>query len=276
MVRSLRSGRRGAVAGPPVGRASGKRAPVDRAEEVEAPYRIRCVGFTAWHFHEHLVRDHNFMWGYTWTKAFVQSKGLPQRASRRGAHRRKRPSEQTCRSAGDYLKPIANMWFTGQDHTINEGARMNFEDAIFVIGEPRSGTTWIGKIMDSHPDVVYRHEPDFAIYDPDLPFIVPEQDESRYTELTRQFFARLFTEPTLKAAGPPPFFPKSYHTPVMGAVRSGIITALSGIRSVSNWRRLNQVRVPDMTRVSAAADLRLVTEVGWRRWSRRCSQAGIP
>jgi hypothetical protein len=39
-------------------------------------YRTRYSGFTAKHFHEHLVRDHNFNWGYTWTKAFLQSKGL--------------------------------------------------------------------------------------------------------------------------------------------------------------------------------------------------------
>jgi len=37
------------------------------------------------------VRDHKFTWGYTWTKTFLQSKGLLARAARRGAHRRKRP-----------------------------------------------------------------------------------------------------------------------------------------------------------------------------------------
>jgi transposase len=74
-----------------LGHGSGKRVPVDRGEEVEALYRTRYRGFTAKHFHEHLVRDHNFNWGYTWTKAFLQSKGLLERAKRRGAHRRKRP-----------------------------------------------------------------------------------------------------------------------------------------------------------------------------------------
>jgi hypothetical protein len=58
---------------------------------VEALYRTRYSGFTAKHFHEHLVRDHRFAWGYTWTKAFLQSRGLLVRARRRGAHRRKRP-----------------------------------------------------------------------------------------------------------------------------------------------------------------------------------------
>lgn len=74
-----------------LGKASGKRVPVDREAEVEWLYRSRYSGFTAKHFHEHLVRDHRFAWGYTWTKAFLHSRGLLERAKRRGAHRRKRP-----------------------------------------------------------------------------------------------------------------------------------------------------------------------------------------
>ena len=73
-----------------LGKASGKRVPSDRSEEVEALYRTRYAGFTAKHFHEHLVKEHNFSWGYTWTKTFLYSKGLLEKAKRRGAHRRKR------------------------------------------------------------------------------------------------------------------------------------------------------------------------------------------
>ncbi len=74
-----------------LGKVSGKRVPADREAEVEALYRTRYAGFTAKHFHEHLVRDHQFAWGYTWTKTFLHSKGLLEKAKRRGAHRRKRP-----------------------------------------------------------------------------------------------------------------------------------------------------------------------------------------
>jgi transposase len=74
-----------------LGKASGKRVPADREAQVEALYRSRYAGFTAKHFHEHLLRDHQFVWGYTWTKTFLHSKGLLERAERRGAHRRKRP-----------------------------------------------------------------------------------------------------------------------------------------------------------------------------------------
>ena len=74
-----------------LGKASGKRVPLDREQEVERLYRNRYSGFTAKHFHEHLVARHGFSWGYTWTKLFLQSKGLLAKAVKRGAHRRKRP-----------------------------------------------------------------------------------------------------------------------------------------------------------------------------------------
>jgi transposase len=73
-----------------LGKASGKRVPADRAEEVEALYRQRYQGFTVKHFHEHLVKDHGFGWSYTWTKLHLQWAGLVAKAPRKGAHRRKR------------------------------------------------------------------------------------------------------------------------------------------------------------------------------------------
>jgi hypothetical protein len=67
-----------------LGKASGKRVPVDREQKGEALYRERYCGFTARHFHEHLVRDHDFGWGYTWTKLFLQSKGFLAKAAAQG------------------------------------------------------------------------------------------------------------------------------------------------------------------------------------------------
>jgi hypothetical protein len=46
--------------------------------------------FTVKHFHEHLVKDHGFGWGYTWTKLHLQWAGVVAKAPRKGAHRRKR------------------------------------------------------------------------------------------------------------------------------------------------------------------------------------------
>ena len=74
-----------------LGKASPKRVPRDSEQEIERLYRMRYQGFTAKHFHEHLVRDHQFTHGYSWTKALLQSRGLLEHAQKRGAHRRKRP-----------------------------------------------------------------------------------------------------------------------------------------------------------------------------------------
>jgi hypothetical protein len=73
-----------------LGKTSGRRVPSDRAEEVERLYRERYQGFTVKHFHEHLVKDHGFGWGYTWLKLHLQWAGVVPKAPRKGAHRRKR------------------------------------------------------------------------------------------------------------------------------------------------------------------------------------------
>src|SRR5260370_20115585 len=59
-----------------LGKPSGKQVPVDEAIRVEELYRTRFSGFTAKHFHEHLVRDHGFRWGYTWTKSWSVPSGV--------------------------------------------------------------------------------------------------------------------------------------------------------------------------------------------------------
>lgn len=74
-----------------LGRSSGRAAAAAERAEVEELYRRRYAGYTARHFHETLTRDHGFGRGYTWTKTVLQSRGLIEKAPRRGAHRRKRP-----------------------------------------------------------------------------------------------------------------------------------------------------------------------------------------
>jgi len=71
-----------------LGRASARRAPVDRVEWVIEQYRTRYWDFTAKHFHEHLVRHHGFEYGYTWTKRVLQGAGLVKKAPGKGKHRK--------------------------------------------------------------------------------------------------------------------------------------------------------------------------------------------
>jgi transposase len=96
-----------------LGKTSGRRVPVDRAEEVEALYRERHQGFTVKHFHEHLVKDHGFGWGYTWTKLHLQWAGVVAKAPRKGAHRRKR-ERRPVRGMMLHQDGSRHAWLEGQ------------------------------------------------------------------------------------------------------------------------------------------------------------------
>jgi transposase len=74
-----------------LGRRSGRAIGRGTCDEIEQLYRDRYQGFTAKHFHEYLKASHGYSLSYSWTKGFLQSRGLIAKAPRRGAHRRKRP-----------------------------------------------------------------------------------------------------------------------------------------------------------------------------------------
>ena len=73
-----------------LGKPSPKRVPSADAQLMLELYGGVYRGWNVKHFHERLVRDHGFRWGYTWTKTQLHAAGLVERAQRRGAHRRKR------------------------------------------------------------------------------------------------------------------------------------------------------------------------------------------
>ena len=73
-----------------LGKPSPKRVPSADAQLMLELYGGPYRGWNVKHFHEHLVRDHGFRWGYTWVKTQLHTAGLVERAARRGAHRRKR------------------------------------------------------------------------------------------------------------------------------------------------------------------------------------------
>ncbi|MGH7211113.1 MAG: ISNCY family transposase [Acetobacteraceae bacterium] len=70
---------------------SPRRAPVAEIERMLSLYRDRYRGFTVKHFHEQLGKRHNYMLGYTITKLHLHRAGLVVAATKRSAHRKKRP-----------------------------------------------------------------------------------------------------------------------------------------------------------------------------------------
>jgi len=76
------------------------------------------------------------------------------------------------------------------------------------VGMPRSGTTWIAKIIDSHPDILYNHEPDSVSPLNNTPIFCTDnthQEQHQVKCLIKQL--PLVHE---KCLGKRPFFKKSY------------------------------------------------------------------
>jgi hypothetical protein len=108
---------------------------------------------------------------------------------------------------------------------------------ILILGAQRSGTTWLAKIIDSHPDVLYRHEPDEA-----LPAPVPLSAESLPPLLARWITAR-----DVRAVSIKPLFRKSFQPAWTISGRTAICAALKAAgRLPSPLRWVAGLPVPDL------------------------------
>jgi transposase len=96
-----------------LGKPSPKRVPARDLRLMLDLYGDCYRGWNVKHFHEHLVRDHNFRWGYTWVKTQLHTAGLVDRAKRRGAHRRKR-ERKPCQGMMLHQDGSRAAWLDGQ------------------------------------------------------------------------------------------------------------------------------------------------------------------
>lgn len=83
---------------------------------------------------------------------------------------------------------------------------------LFIAGSGRSGTTWLAKLFDSHPDVLYRHEPDTIVRNHDLPFHPSRDDLDQYKEDAARYLERLKAVRAPKTALRPPAFAKTFRS----------------------------------------------------------------
>ncbi|HEX3993541.1 MAG TPA: sulfotransferase [Acetobacteraceae bacterium] len=108
---------------------------------------------------------------------------------------------------------------------------------ILVLGAPRSGTTWLAKIIDSHPDVLYRHEPDETIPAPSplTPDALPA------------LLARWATETGARTVTKQPYFRKSWQPGWALGVRTGLAAAVGAAsRMPPPFKVLGGLRIPDL------------------------------
>ncbi len=98
---------------------------------------------------------------------------------------------------------------------------------LLLFGMARSGTSWIGKIFDSHPATLYRHEPDRAL--PDVPMAPRLEEVERLLIPVQRFFSQLPGINTAQVAGSLPVFPKQYRTSIAQHIhRASVLSAVTG------------------------------------------------
>jgi hypothetical protein len=81
---------------------------------------------------------------------------------------------------------------------------------ILLFGMPRSGTTWLGKIFDSHPRTLYRHEPDSFQPLSDIPLLADPSDAAILEERLRSYLSEVVAMRAEAVCGKQPIFPKVY------------------------------------------------------------------
>lgn len=110
-----------------------------------------------------------------------------------------------------------------------------FASPICIFGSPRSGTTWLGKIFDSHPATLYRHEPDSGSALQDVPVHAAPDPDSESARRLKAFLAKLPEQRALKVCGKLPLFPKRHLSGWRGIVhRSSVYSA----KLAASWLRL--------------------------------------
>lgn len=117
----------------------------------------------------------------------------------------------------------------------------------FVLGCAGSGTTWLGKIFDSHPDVLYLHEPDVVDRGLDkLPYWFAHEPAAADIDAAGDYLDRLLAARSAHATGTRPVFAKTHRGPTAEALRAGLIAAAEGCEFVLGRHTLS-LHVPDLS-----------------------------
>lgn len=119
---------------------------------------------------------------------------------------------------------------------------------IFIFSSARSGSTWLAKAFDSHPDTLYLHEPDIVDRGNDLLPHWFEDDAADCSDQARQYLSRLSQNRNLRTVGTRPLLRKSYRNEIAFGIRSGLIYAGKGLEKAGFTSIAARLEIPDMAR----------------------------
>ena len=121
------------------------------------------------------------------------------------------------------------------------GAPRGAEGTILVFGMPRSGTSWLGKVFDSHPETLYLHEPDKDVRQAGVPIVFPAEWVRERREAIEAFLQQVLANRSLGVTGKLPQFPKSYRSAGRRLLRSVFFAAKALPLGLER-----AIRVPDL------------------------------
>ncbi len=118
---------------------------------------------------------------------------------------------------------------------------------VLVLSSPRSGSTWLAKILDSHPNTLYRHESDRLISEPKLPFDPLATEIDGLVDDARLFLEKALNLSNLFTTGTLPIFKKDYRTSLDEISFRGLIYALKGFSSVAPFyaQQISRFSLPE-------------------------------
>ncbi|NJO39064.1 MAG: sulfotransferase [Rhizobiales bacterium] len=112
----------------------------------------------------------------------------------------------------------------------------------FIMGLGRSGTTFLAKLIDSSPDVLYRHEPD-AILPVDMPALLHRSDLQPHLPKARDYLRAMSHCRRRRSASHVPVFTKGYRSALANlAFRPMVLST----KLAETWRLPLTASVPDL------------------------------
>jgi hypothetical protein len=121
-----------------------------------------------------------------------------------------------------------------QPTTLPENGNKASPRILLLFGSPRSGTSWLAKIFDSHPQTLYKHEPDRSGFG--LPFAPSIETAEHWRTTIQRFVATLAANNTHHVAARLPVFQKSYRKKLAQPIHKFSVLG-SGVAAVfgRNW-----------------------------------------